>query len=74
MYSQMFITGQRQLDPDKLSKVMFMCGLTVASKVKPNWSVDESLSQVDRIVETAAADENTLLKDLYLQIFHVAQQ
>ena len=26
-YSQIFISGQRQLDPDKLSKVMFFCGM-----------------------------------------------
>ena len=53
---------------------MFMCGLTVASKSKPTWSIEEILSQVDRIVETAAADGLILLDELYTQIFHVAQQ
>ena len=31
-YSQHFSSGERQLDPDKLSKVMFMCGLAVGAK------------------------------------------
>lgn len=26
-YSQQYIKGERNLDPDKLSKVMFLCGL-----------------------------------------------
>ena len=59
-YSQIFISGQRQLDPEKLSKVMFFCGmaqgfanalLAPPQQQNTDASLLNQLNSIDRVME-----------------------
>ena len=50
-YSQPFIQGERQLDPDKLSKVMFLCGLAQNLTNNMENAVALTMLQIDNIME-----------------------
>ena len=79
VYSQPFRSGQRQLDPDKLSKVMFLCGMSIGLAPSPppndapdqnqgtNAQMQQSLEVIDQAFETIGlgADDQQLLQRVY---------
>ena len=74
-YSQPFIQGKRQLDPDKLSQVMFLCGMSQIQDGGKSRSVIEALNLIDSILEDSAiTTTNQKLMKIYEEIFAKNQQ
>ena len=67
-YSQPFMQGARQLDPDKLSKVMFLTGMAIGACGKGVSSVEggtaellsNTLDTVDQKMEATVSDEQRI--------------
>ena len=69
VYSQPFVLQQRAVDPDKLCRVMFLCGMSTNQHA----NITTNLEFIDRVVEDAAMPEDQKLATLYQKYSHLHQ-
>ena len=71
-YKLRFVNGERQPDPDKLSAIMFLFGLsTAAANTEPYEDMKSSLDFIDRAIELSCTDTNdeNLLQLVHSKLF-----